>query len=185
MAQRLLAGGEEVALLALIDAAAPGPAPAPGDADLAARFARDLGGLAGVDLRLAAADFEPLSEAGRADLLLARAAQAGVLPADFDAAGLAGLLEVFRRNFRARAAYAPRPYPGRLTLLPAAEPAGAEFRGAAAAWGRLAAAAAVLAVPGDHYSLVRPPHVAALAARLDACLAAFDAAERVPAEGAA
>ena len=71
---------------------------------------------------------------------LAAISGAGLAPEDFDR-----LFAVFRRNYRALLAYAPRPYAGPVTLFVAAEgygPAGA------APWSALAPAAEVVEVGG-------------------------------------
>ena len=104
-----------------------------------------------------------------------------MLPSDVGAPEIARHLAMFMRNWAALLAYRPQPYPGRLDLLPAAEGSnGHDGAGdAGAAWSRLAAGgAAVHPVPGDHYSMLRPPHLAALAACLEACLSRAGAAAR-------
>jgi amino acid adenylation domain-containing protein/non-ribosomal peptide synthase protein (TIGR01720 family) len=202
MARQLELAGEEVGLVALIDAGAPGDgvAGAAGDtggidgATLAAWFARDLGGQAGREVAIRAEELRPLGREDRLHLLWQRARQAQVLPPDVAAAELDRHLDLFARNWQALLAYVPGPYRGRLDLLPAGDgdgghggpdaQAGAVRQSGAAgqagdggrqdpvaAWTALAAGgAAVHRLPGDHYSILRPPHLAELAAALDACL---------------
>ena len=87
---------------------------------------------------------------------------------------------VFRSNLEALHAYPARPYGGSVLLLRAAEhdPAGPDTLG----WERLAGGGVELrVVPGSHFTLVREPHAAALAAvlgrRLDGRAAGSPAVE--------
>ena len=89
-------------------------------------------------------------------------------------AELRGLWRVFSRNLRASHAYQPQQYPGRLVLLRAAE-GPREGLERDLGWGALASEVEVLEVPGDHFSLIAPPHVERLAERLRELL------ERTPA----
>ncbi|HEY6321688.1 MAG TPA: amino acid adenylation domain-containing protein, partial [Thermoanaerobaculia bacterium] len=100
---------------------------------------------------------------------LAAAAQAaGLLPLEIGPADVARLFDQFRTTRQALDRYRPAPYPGRLTLLLAAHrPATAGPVDPAAAWAALAGAGSELELlPGDHYSIVRPPAVTALAGAL-------------------
>jgi len=83
-------------------------------------------------------------------------------------ARLRATLDLIKSNGRALRRYHPEPYAGRLTIF------SAEARSAPdllAAWSTLAPAGVELhRVAGDHYTMLRPPHVAALADRLRECL---------------
>ena len=73
--------------------------------------------------------------------------------------------------------YAPRPYPGRITLLlPTECEPGAQVgpnRDQASYWRRLAAGGLeILSSPGNHHSMIREPHVRSLARALGECLRA-------------
>ncbi|HEY0783841.1 MAG TPA: amino acid adenylation domain-containing protein, partial [Thermoanaerobaculia bacterium] len=169
MARRLVAAGERVERLALVDAAVPGTGGEPLDADdavLASWFARDLGGLTGIDLEVSPDELRGLDASAQAELLLARAQAAHVLPRDLTTADLLAHLAVFLRNYAALLGYRPQPYAGELLLLNAAEGEG----DLAAAWRQVAASVDALRVPGNHYTMVRPPCVEALAERLAAHL---------------
>src|SRR5207245_2599891 len=105
------------------------------------------------------------------DRVLERARARGLLPPEISVAEARRLLEVLRANLRALHGYLPAGYPGLVTL----------FRSAGAAapppdptygWRPLATGGVeVHEVPGDHYSIVREPHVGVLSdllrARLD------------------
>ncbi|WP_432841867.1 amino acid adenylation domain-containing protein [Dactylosporangium sp. CA-092794] len=134
--RRLLAAGEPVAFVALLDTGLP-PAEAFDEAFAEARlrdwFAEDLAG-AGVDL----------------------AALGDELDARFAA---------FAANTRAFLAHRPESYPGRLVYLAAAEDDPDAGR-----WRALAGAFERHTIGGDHYTLLRPPHLATVARILDTLL---------------
>ncbi|HLX07814.1 MAG TPA: hypothetical protein VKY89_08110, partial [Thermoanaerobaculia bacterium] len=98
--------------------------------------------------------------------------------ADFTLADLRRYFERYWINIMAAHRYRPSPYAGRLTLFRARDRADlpAEVLGdPTLGWGILAAGGVEIhEVPGNHFNLTRPPHVAALAAQLRACL------ERLP-----
>jgi amino acid adenylation domain-containing protein len=172
MASQLLARGERVGLLALVDSPLPGgaaaAAPAGDDPWLLAAFARHLG-LEAADSEAAVRELASLAPAERLAGVLAAARQAGALPASFEVDSLGRLVDVFRTGIQAFATYAPKPYAGRITYLQAATATGRDGEG----WGRLAAGGVeALTVPGDHFTLLREPNAGALAERLRERLAA-------------
>ncbi|HVT16281.1 MAG TPA: amino acid adenylation domain-containing protein [Thermoanaerobaculia bacterium] len=194
MACQLRQAGEEVEILALIDSYAPGHPGGVGRAPLdeaavRALFARDLSGLLGRELPAAAADLERLGPETPLAEAFAAAQAAGLLPAELDFTETRRMFAVFAANLRRLQAYAGEPYPGWVTLFRAAgpppapsadgageaggaPPADGAAAGATLGWEALAAAVEIEPVVGDHYSLVRPPEVEVLAARLSARLGA-------------
>jgi thioesterase domain-containing protein len=79
-------------------------------------------------------------------------------------------LDLIRSNGRALLRYRPEPYPGPLTILSAEGRSEADLL---AAWSALASGGIELhGVAGDHYTMLRPPLVTALADRLRDCLLA-------------
>jgi len=88
-------------------------------------------------------------------------------PPDFDERRAVALVEVFKANLRAARAWKPRCYPGKVTVFRAA---GSDRLGRDGGWGTLAGSLEVVTVPGDHHSLVKPPHVEALARALKGAL---------------
>ncbi len=132
---------------------------------LRAAFARDLVALAGRGASHAAADLARLDPAQPLPLLIAAAQQAGLVPRELEADEVARLFGLFRTVRMAFDRYRPSPLPGGgagVALLLAGQ---GPSRRPAAAWAALAGAGAEVAVlPGDHYSIVRPPAVATLAA---------------------
>jgi amino acid adenylation domain-containing protein len=169
LARRLRGQGEEVALVALLDSHVPAEGTEPPDADdaeLLAGFARELRGALGLPETGASTSDRRRSAEDVLEELLAQARAARVLPADADVSDVRRRYAVYAANVRAMVAHRPRPYPGRLTLIRAGGAVGPEPEWAGLAIGGLD----VGAVPGDHYGILRPPAVEALAARLRAAL---------------
>jgi amino acid adenylation domain-containing protein len=167
MARQLLARGEEVALLAMIDTPVPEPSPGPeSDLDRLAGFALDLG----LPLERLGASRDELAGRGREQLLsdlLEWGRASRRLPPDLGEPHLRRLLAVYEANLRAATLYRPGPYDGRIVLFKAAEPSGGDFD-----WERFAAGGVeVRNVSGGHYSLMRESGVQELAAGLAAALA--------------
>jgi thioesterase domain-containing protein len=195
IAQQLIAGGSEVALLAIIDRLIPdsmllasmSQAPAPLDAEWSIGVMRLIESLWGVRIVSAEEEFRPFS----VDELLERIRQTVRAESDGNgAAALRGLVEaageellrnIFRvveANLAASRGYSPRPYSGPITLFRAAERHPTmnrqfaeifedEFLG----WDRLAERpVSVHVIPGDHFSMIAPPHVNVLAAMLQESL---------------
>lgn len=175
MARQLVADGEVVELLAMLDPSVPPalepvtPQPAPdGAADepaLIAAYLAYLNELHQVDVILDADTLAAMLPAARRRELLARMRGARLLPADADADEGMRLFEVYAANWHAHRTYRPATYAGPthlFTALPA---------GAASPWLRpgLGAAAAVPLV-GDHFQAVRPPNIATVAESLTAIL---------------
>ncbi len=180
------------------DAACAAPAAPLAESRLAAEFAYDLVALAGHggerDVQhLAVAQEIQGGMLGVRDLAAAAQA-AGLLSEDLTADDVERLFALYRTCRQALHRYRPQPYGGPLTLLVAADPLAlpapgvppalpaapprqaGRFAGAhaaAASWVALAAGKAEIELlPGDHYSIVRAPAVAALASRLRRRLAA-------------
>jgi thioesterase domain-containing protein len=195
MAQQLVAAGEQVALLAIVDtppglagAAADGAGdladgtgePAGGAGEPADGAGQDLApwllaiadyvrGLWGRDLGLGAADLAGRDAESQLRLFVERARRAELLHHAGSLEQVRRLLAVFRANAGAYRAYRPRPYPGPIAVFraAAAEQAAAPDLG----WGRFAAApVASREVPGDHLTLFAEPHVRSLADQLRAAI---------------
>jgi thioesterase domain-containing protein/acyl carrier protein len=172
MAGQLARAGEPVDLVAAVDLLEP-PGPAHlrtvDDASLVCWIARDLAGLAGVAWEPDADDFrrpdrEPLK------ILYDAARRASVLPPDVDIDTLGRIVGKFSHNARALLAHEPQPYAGRVEFFRACDGGASEetMRG----WLALCPGESVATeVPGDHYTVMRRPHLDRLAERLNAVLA--------------
>ncbi len=182
MARQLAAAGEEVALLAVLDTG-PGTLVLDPEHDVPA-FAMDddvpwlltiaeyVRGLRGVDPGVSREELAPLEPEARLRRFVERLRAAGIVHAGEDGLlQLRRLLAVYKTNSRIYMSYPPRPYPGPITLLRAAD-AGFDPRlGIDLGWGRLTPRpVTVEEVPGDHITLLAEPNVAVLAGRLRACL---------------
>ncbi|HEU4328800.1 MAG TPA: amino acid adenylation domain-containing protein, partial [Roseiflexaceae bacterium] len=178
MARRLTVEGQEVALLALIDSWAPteAPVPAPDDAALLGWFAADLGRTLGADLRVSAETFAQIAPERRLAYVLDQARAAQVLPPDIGEREVEQYIAVFKASLTAMGSYPRRPYAGRATLFRAGDRP-LDQAGPTLGWeGLVAGGVALHVLPGDHYSIVRQPNVAALAEQITACLDEVDAA---------
>ena len=150
-----------------LDMFAPGRGRGYGEVDeatLRTWFARDLLGLLGQPLPDGLGDIPadaPLPEA------FARAQALGLLPAGLDFAAAAGRFDVFRANLGRVERYAAGPYPGRLQLFRAAASHFTDPADPTLGWSAVAAGGVDLReLPGNHWAIVRPPTVAAVAAAL-------------------
>ncbi|HEX8690813.1 MAG TPA: amino acid adenylation domain-containing protein, partial [Longimicrobium sp.] len=173
MARQLEDAGEEVSLLAVIDPALPGPDGAPGDEPaLLRQFARDLG-VPAEDLDAVPAEAWEAGSERSLGSLLERARALHLVPPDLHLDRLERMFGVFRANVEALGSHVPAPFGGEITVLLAGTGDVARASARSAAWERLAGRGAVVrSVPGDHFTLLREPHVEEvareLARRLDA-----------------
>jgi amino acid adenylation domain-containing protein len=94
-----------------------------------------------------------------------------LVPPGFDLARARRMFDMHRRNMAAAAAYSPRPFPGRLTLLRSAGSGSGTGDDPTRGWGTLCAGGVeVQLVPGTHQTLLEPPHHRVLAERLRLCM---------------
>jgi amino acid adenylation domain-containing protein len=81
------------------------------------------------------------------------------------------LLQLFKSHIEAANQYTPQPYPGKVTLLLAADGVAADAEDPTIGWENLARAGVEIHwLPGDHHTMVAQPHVQQLAAQLQSCL---------------
>jgi len=108
--------------------------------------------------------------------LFERAQAAQALPPGLtDLGSFENWLELYRTNVQLYFGYRPQPYPGRLVVLAAEEQLWEEAQVPAPTWEGLAAGGVeVITVPGNHYTMVKEPHAAALAQQLSSLLAPTD-----------
>ncbi|HEU4325811.1 MAG TPA: amino acid adenylation domain-containing protein [Roseiflexaceae bacterium] len=171
MARLLEAEGQAVALLALLDARPADPSTElPDDLSLLIAFAQDLG----LPLEQLDLDMADLAERTLDDLLAlvldqARAAQ--VIPEDLGLDDLRRLLLIFKQHLAAMRDYRPAPYGGPLTLFPATQNRRYDPADPAGRWGGLVRRVCVHPIDSDHFALVRPPHIEAVANALAKVLA--------------
>ena len=167
MTRRLRERGESVRLF-LLDSYITICERAYEDAELALGFLSDLAAQSG---RTFAPALNALDGARGGDAFRAALAQAReqtALPPDMDAGRLERLFRVYRANILAAAAYRPQPIRGKATLLRAAD-AAADYD-PRPGWSAHGFEVAAVDVPGDHYTMLKPPHAATLAQTLTAML---------------
>ncbi|MBV8201486.1 MAG: alpha/beta fold hydrolase, partial [Acidobacteria bacterium] len=168
MAQQLLAAGERVELLTLMDTPCGGqmpPPPAAGDV-----LRQVLPGA----ITVPAEELQGLSLPEQLQRGVAAARAAGALGEDgFDCAEALRLLRVLHANVAALYAYQPRPYAGAALFFRAAERPASEPPHPEVPWIELAALGCeVHLVPGNHVTMHEPPQVREMAGRLRRRLAA-------------
>ncbi|MFE4698086.1 amino acid adenylation domain-containing protein [Streptomyces sp. NPDC056738] len=160
VACQLRAEGEEIEFLIGIDSRAPIEENIPESADdstILSWFARDLAVPAGKTLDIPADHLRALGGDAAFDHILERAAAIGVLAEDADRAQILRYFEAYLANGIALQTYLPEPAELDLVLLRAAdEPA--EY-GPKLGWEALIKGSLnVMDVPGDHNSVMYPPH---------------------------
>jgi amino acid adenylation domain-containing protein len=176
MAQQLERAGQEVSLLVLMDThlkAYDELSPDEADTMLLWKFAQNLGVEPDADW---VARATTTADGGLLRQILERAKAAGVMPTDLDISQFERLFRIFSDNLRATYEYRPSVYPGRIIFMRPAERLGealfTESSSEQTDWHGLAAdGVEVETVPGDHFTMVREPHVGTLAARLEGYMA--------------
>jgi thioesterase domain-containing protein len=183
MAHQLLASGEKVAFLGLLETVAPRPS---------ARVYRYYLHRARCLLRMGPSKWRPYfeakmryyKEAKRANRLRFQRVQATSEQrqeaCEQQNRKLAQLERVYRSNMAALAEYRPRPYPGTVTLFNAAEIDPGVIPDPAYGWPGLAAKIEVHAVPGDHDTMLSEPHAARLAEKFSKALRGAQAQAQRP-----
>lgn len=170
MAQQLHSSGEQVALLALIDSSAPQRNSHLMEVDTAATlawFAKDLGGYFGKELAVSVNALQSLALDEQLSYVLEQARAANVVLPDAGVVEIRRLLEVVLANRRAERSYTPVVYPNQITVFRAEESFGLENSNPAMGWNQLTEGGVKIhTISGDHYTIVKEPHVRVLAERL-------------------
>jgi amino acid adenylation domain-containing protein len=165
MAQQLLADGEPMALLALLDTTPP-------TQPESATEQQSAGEEYGLDLSL-----EELARLGPEEqlpYLWQHALKLGLIEPEVPLAVAEQVLHELKRLFHRHMVlaneYVARPYAGRVTLFRPSDAPLAIATTRDRGWGKLAAAVDVHFVPGQHHSMVKEPYVHVLAQTLNKCL---------------
>lgn len=166
MAQQLVLCGEAIASLVLIDTGVPGQSQVSPRTQLSKNqlmllFARDLGcsemQAEYIRRKLSASEDSPL-------LALWQTLQSNHLIApSMTAAELAALFSLFQRHRRILSGYQAEPYAGNVQLFECEQAPGRKLSLADSWQPLIKGKLAVYAVPGNHYSIMRSPHVDYLA----------------------
>jgi len=170
MAQQLVAQGQAVPLLALIDAAPPRPDRESPSSLLAGPEVDDalvMMVALGPELDLSLEHLRQLQPDDQIRHVMERAEAAKLIYPGFDLARAQHMLEVYKANFVAHGDYRPRPYSGRVALFRASEEPPEVY----SSLQELAAGTLeIYDVPGEHLTITLEPHVEVLAKRLRACI---------------
>ena len=184
MACQLAESGHSAEALVLIDTPAPSFFKPTGagwsPAQWLVQISAIVGHLYGVDAALGQAELDGLDEDAQLSLLHQRLMATGVLPQGSALSYLRGFIEVYKANLSATCQARPLPPATRVLLLRARDEQPSQLSpeqfdevraqpdlGWQAALGQ---ALSVQEVPGDHLTMMRAPHVQALAAAVDAFL---------------
>jgi thioesterase domain-containing protein len=166
----LRSSGEQVALLALIDSSAPHHNSQAMEVDTAATlawFAQDLSSYFGKELAVSVSTLQSLAPAEQLNYVLERAKAANVVLPDAGVVEIGRLLEVVLANRQVERSYRPVVYPNQITVFRAEESFGLENSDPAMGWNQLTdTGVEIHTISGDHYTLVKEPHVRVLAERL-------------------
>ena len=167
MAQQLTQAGQEVRLLAILDTPAPCRQPS---------FSQSLRFLLGTALWSTLPfllDYSALATQRLQQNFWSRwqwSALTRLIPESrlqlLDEATIRCLLPIVYANSQAAYQYVPQPYPNRLTLFKATEQPEALSQEPTLNWDALASDVRLHLVPGNHLSLLKPPHVQILAQQL-------------------
>ncbi|MBP0029089.1 thioesterase domain-containing protein, partial [Roseofilum sp. Guam] len=166
MARQLQTLGQNVELLALIDSYVPSQNQKPiDDAFLINALLGDLAGIFGTEFSISTHELHQLQPSEQLGCILTEAKRLNILPREISLKQVDRLFEVFKANLKAIYDYQPQPYWGRVALFSANELE--EDRG----WSSLVTGKLeTYMIPGDHYGMMRSPHVWVLAQKLGACL---------------
>jgi thioesterase domain-containing protein/acyl carrier protein len=168
MAQQLLQQGQEVALLALFDSYAPGIRPQ--IKSLVEQFGRELEGAFDKRRCIDYTRLQDLSPSEQLVQLYTQAMLADMLPPDLELEQLQRMFAIYQRNVQALHRYRPSCYTGRLTLFPLRSPQNAMVD-ADLGWQALTRQeVAIHPLSGEHYTMLRKPHLDRLVEQLQPCL---------------
>ena len=102
-------------------------------------------------------------------IVLSSAKDANLLPPDIEITQVRQLLEIFQSNVSAMSKYIPQPYSGQIVLIRASEAlTEVKDKDLTMGWGQLAMdGLEIQTIPGNHYSMIKQPHVQILAKYLN------------------
>jgi amino acid adenylation domain-containing protein len=162
MARQLAVAGSDVTVFAL-DTGTPPMRRIPTDIEVGSEFVVDLAGIAGAPLPdIDLATLEAMDRDSLEQLALDVLIEAGVATPQMRAELRTRML-AFAANYRAVLGHEPGQFDGLMVLITAAE---SEAMDAVARWACLATALEHRTVSGDHYTMLRAPHLSTLAATL-------------------
>ncbi len=158
MAVQLLASGQKVSLLALIDSYAPIPqfkGSLEDEAMLLADWVKNLSG-SNLAVSVSVEKLRLLEPQEQFNYVLEQAKKDGLLPKEMGQKQASLLFQVFKVNLLSLHSYIPKPYPGRITLFCASETSKEENQDPTLGWGELATGGIDMHnIASDHFSIIR------------------------------
>jgi thioesterase domain-containing protein len=172
MAQQLVRLGDEVGLLAILDAAKSERLGRADDAELLAILCEEVG------LQISTEILRSLRPPERSRHVAQQLEAANLMPADVSLTWIGFELSIFKARLWAVDHHVFKTYPGRITLFRAAEPDAYHLEypdpilaDPARGWGQLSSEPVdIQVVPGNHVTICKEPNVRVLAGKLMACL---------------
>jgi thioesterase domain-containing protein len=172
-ARQLIAAGEKVALVALIDSFLLKPQetlPDPGE-ELQAFIGELIWHVFGKQVPVSEEALKNLEPDERLKYIWEQARLSNAIPADVKLSDLRRLVDVFQTNVRALRGYTPKSYPERVVLLRASEHDPKTIQDVSVDWGEVVRDGLErYTIPGNHFSIMRSPHVQLLSKQLRLCL---------------
>jgi amino acid adenylation domain-containing protein len=176
MARQLEQQGQSIELLVLFDSAATATnivSTTEDNGSLLASFALDIG-LVWENRNFAIDEFLQLQLEAQLALIYEQAQQENLILADVTLDDFFHQFAIFQANVRAMQNYLPQTYLGRIVLLQARDHLFTTTEDTTMGWGKLAAGGVeIQAIPGNHYTIVKKPHVEVLAATINVYLNEF------------
>jgi len=169
MAQQLTSQGHNVPLLVLIDSHVPTAQDQIQltDTMITAALTKDLEETFGCRLLISTEILERLNFEEQVNHLLSQAKAANLLPQHLSYDDMCNLLKVFRSNLEASAHYRPQKYSGKVVVI-AAEDCDWEVEEVFQNWKNIPLSQMeTYSIPGNHYTIIRPPKVKHLATILE------------------
>ena len=171
MAQQLQKQQNKVAMLVMFDSRPPiydsGSVEA-NQANLVFELTKDLQSLFGQNVNISLAELLLLKADEQLNYVLRRIKEANVLPLDTELSQMRYLLQVYKANTQAMHSYVPQVYPGRMLFFRAKERAADASHDFAIGWSKFVSGDfEVHCTPGNHYTMIREPHVQALASMIE------------------
>jgi len=166
MAVQLVASGEKVSLLALIDSYAPIPqfksSLEMDEAMLLADWVKNLSG-SNLDVSVSVEKLRLLEPHEQFNYVLEQAKKDGLLLKEMGQKQASSLFQVFKVNRLSLYSYIPQPYPGRITLFSASETAKEENQDPSHGWRELAMQGIDMHnISSNHFSIIRSQILAEL-----------------------
>ena len=124
-----------------------------------------------IPLGIVRKDLEHLPKNDQFEVLIYRMKQRGLLPESSTLAHGLGLLKVYESNMRAMLAYQPGVYDGPVTIFATDELRSKSAEDSSLGWCcQTTCSAIVYEIQGDHFSMLKPPHVQELAHKIESLL---------------